>query len=60
MNAINNNDSTKAVEIVTSNSKYVFCLGAEAPFDHPKIFLEIDDKTNNVDCPYCSKRFILE
>jgi uncharacterized Zn-finger protein len=44
-------------EKVSSNS--VSCKGKEAPYDHPKVYLEIDSEIGSIDCPYCSKRFTL-
>ncbi|WP_375327486.1 zinc-finger domain-containing protein [Candidatus Tisiphia endosymbiont of Nemotelus uliginosus] len=35
------------------------CLGNESPFDHPKIYLEIDPNNHSIVCPYCSKIFVL-
>lgn len=42
------------------NSSSVSCMGKEAPFDHPKVYLEIDKSLGVVVCPYCSKKFTLE
>lgn len=47
------------MEIEKTKSKTVMCQGKEAPFDHPKIYLEIDSKLAKIDCPYCGKRFEL-
>ena len=32
------------------------CIGANAPYDHPRIFLEMGDEDDIV-CPYCSTRY---
>lgn len=48
--------STK--ETIHTNKKSVSCMGKESPFDHPQIYLEIDDKNGYVECPYCSKKFV--
>ena len=48
-----------SVEIEKTHSKSVSCKGEEAPYDHPHIYLEIDIKIGHIDCPYCSKKFIL-
>lgn len=32
------------------------CMGANPPFDHPHIFLDLGDDTEKV-CPYCSTLF---
>lgn len=50
--------STK--ETIYTTKIDVNCSGKEAPFDHPKIYLEIDGEIGFIDCPYCSKKFILK
>lgn len=47
------------MEIVDSFFTSVSCMGKESPYDHPKIYLEIDPKEQFVICPYCSKKFQL-
>jgi uncharacterized Zn-finger protein len=48
------------IEIENTRSNSVACNGKEEPFDHPKIYLEIDTDIGKIDCPYCSKVFILD
>ena len=50
--------STK--EIIYTINKNVSCSGKESPFDHPLVYLEIDEEQGYVECPYCSKKFILK
>lgn len=47
-------------ETVHTNEKHVSCNGLEAPYDHPMIYLEISSTEGRVECPYCSKVFVLE
>ncbi|MCC8467603.1 MAG: zinc-finger domain-containing protein [Rickettsia endosymbiont of Eriopis connexa] len=49
----------KSMEIVNSVDASVSCQGKEPPYDHPKIYLEIDKEKKEVICPYCSKKFKL-
>jgi uncharacterized Zn-finger protein len=49
----------KAVEIINTKSTSVVCNGKEAPYDHPKVYLEIDLEVGSVVCPYCSNKFTL-
>lgn len=43
---------------ITQNiNRSVSCFGKEIPFDHPKVYLEIDPDKGFVVCPYCSKKF---
>lgn len=52
--------STKDIELQTTSGLSVSCFGKTSPYDHPKVFLEIDKAIGYVCCPYCSKKFILE
>ncbi|HJD62471.1 MAG TPA: zinc-finger domain-containing protein [Rickettsia endosymbiont of Degeeriella rufa] len=49
----------KSMEIVNSVDASVSCCGKEPPYDHPKVYLEIDKAKKEVSCPYCSKKFRL-
>ena len=49
----------KYLETVKATSTSVSCAGKEPPFDHPKIYLEIDKDIGTIMCPYCSKEFVL-
>lgn len=49
----------KNVEIINTISTSVSCFGKEAPFDHPKVYLEIDPAQGSITCPYCGKNFVL-
>src|SRR5262245_5268121 len=46
-----------AVETVYVDSRNVACDGGAGPLGHPRVYLAID-KTDQVVCPYCSKRFV--
>lgn len=50
--------STK--ETIHSNKEQVSCSGKEYPFDHPVVYLEIDKEKGQIECPYCSKHFVLK
>jgi uncharacterized Zn-finger protein len=62
------NAKTKGVNIMVNNSKekiytedkHVSCNGLEVPYDHPTIYLEIDQSAGQVECPYCSRVFVLK
>jgi uncharacterized Zn-finger protein len=49
----------QSVEIEKTKVTSVSCKGKETPYDHPKIYLEIDPKLKQIDCPYCGKQFEL-
>ena len=50
---ISNNDG--AQEIFVSVKEFE-CIGAEPPYDHPHIYLDMGSEDEIV-CPYCSTRF---
>lgn len=37
--------------------KEFMCIGAEPPYDHPHVFLDMGDDSDKV-CPYCSTLFV--
>jgi len=47
-------------DVIESFTASVSCFGKEIPFDHPKVYLEIDPQEGFIICPYCSKKFELE
>jgi uncharacterized Zn-finger protein len=49
----------KFIEIEKTNSTSVSCKGKEAPYDHPKVYLEINKEIGKIECPYCAKTFEL-
>jgi uncharacterized Zn-finger protein len=49
----------QTVEIINTHSSSVSCNGKVAPYDHPKVYLEIDKAKGNILCPYCYKKFVL-
>ena len=50
----------KNFEKVFTKVASVFCTGKEYPYDHPKIYLQIDPSKGQVVCPYCGKIFIFQ
>ena len=46
------------IEIEKTNSTSVSCKGKESPYDHPKVYLEINPELGRVACPYCGKTFV--
>ena len=47
-------------DVVTQevDSREIACDGGNGPLGHPRVFLHMDS-TNQVDCPYCGRRFVL-
>ena len=45
--------NTSGVRAIDIGVKEFMCVGAEPPFDHPHVFLDMGDADEKV-CPYCS------
>ncbi len=45
-------------ETIYVTERRVACDGGGGPLGHPRVFLQID-ATDVVECPYCSRRFVL-
>jgi uncharacterized Zn-finger protein len=41
------------VPVIEIGSKEFMCVGANPPFDHPHVFLDLGND-NEIICPYCS------
>src|SRR5689334_22946026 len=48
--------NTPGVAVIEIGAKEFMCVGAEPPFDHPHVFLDMGDATEII-CPYCSTLF---
>lgn len=46
-------------EIFTVDTTIVGCDGGGGPLGHPLVYLNME-KNRQVDCPYCSRRFVLK
>ncbi len=44
------------VELIEIGVKEFKCMGANAPFDHPHIYIDLGDSDDGV-CPYCSTSY---
>ncbi len=49
----------KSVKIENADSRHVSCDGGSRALGHPKVYLEIKKDKNNIDCPYCGKKFVM-
>ena len=48
-----NDAGHKAIEI---GAREFMCVGANPPFDHPHVFLDMGDENEKI-CPYCSTHY---
>ena len=47
------------MEIIKVDTEVVACDGGGGPLGHPLVYLNIG-AAGQIDCPYCSRRFVLE
>lgn len=45
------------IEVTYVDSRTAVCDGGVGVLGHPRVFLAIDD-SGEVECPYCSRRFV--
>ncbi len=50
----------KPFEVIQVHETTVACDGGAEPLGHPRVFLHIDRYTGQIQCPYCSRLYILE
>lgn len=60
INASNMLKKIPKFEQVLVGSKEVMCDGGGGALGHPKVYLQIDQDSGMVVCPYCSKTYILD
>lgn len=48
--------NTAGLATITIGVKEFMCVGANPPFDHPHVFLDMGDADEKI-CPYCSTLF---
>jgi uncharacterized Zn-finger protein len=46
-------------EIITVDTTIVGCDGGGGALGHPLVYLNME-KNGRIDCPYCSRRFVLK
>ena len=52
------NAETATEDTIEVTTKRVACDGGGGALGHPKIYLEMGERTE-VTCPYCSRRYVL-
>ena len=51
--------NTEGLARIEIGAKEFQCVGAEPPFDHPHVFLDMG-ADNEVVCPYCSTLYVYD
>ncbi|MFL2769723.1 MAG: zinc-finger domain-containing protein [Rhodospirillaceae bacterium] len=52
--------ATDPVEIIGTDRAAVDCDGGGGALGHPHVYLSIKPEEGQIDCPYCSRRFVLQ
>lgn len=47
-------------EIINVTQHAVACNGGEGASGHPRVFLHIDRYSGKIQCPYCSRLYVLK
>ncbi len=47
-------------EIIKADSVQVKCDGGGGALGHPRVFLQIKPEVGKIECPYCSRRYVLD
>jgi uncharacterized Zn-finger protein len=49
-----------AVEIIKTDTTQVHCDGGGGALGHPRVYLHIEPQVGEIECPYCSRRYVLD
>lgn len=49
--------NTEGVSKIEISAKEFKCIGAQPPFDHPHVYLDMGSD-NEIVCPYCSTHYV--
>jgi len=47
-------------EIIETQDVEVSCDGGLWPLGHPRVYLHVDHGTGQIQCPYCSRLYVLK
>jgi uncharacterized Zn-finger protein len=50
---------TEPLETIETDRETVACDGGDGPLGHPRVYLVVDPQ-DGVECPYCSRRYVLK
>jgi uncharacterized Zn-finger protein len=50
----------KPFEILEVQQMQVACDGGEGTLGHPRVYLHLDKATHKIQCPYCSRLYVLK
>jgi uncharacterized Zn-finger protein len=50
----------ETAEIIHTESAQVSCDGGGGALGHPRVYLQIKLEVGEIECPYCSRRYVLK
>lgn len=50
----------ESAEIIHTESAQVNCDGGGGALGHPRVYLQIKPEVGEIECPYCSQRYVLK
>ena len=50
----------EAFETILVDSIHVSCDGGGGALGHPRIYLHIEPEVGEIECPYCSRKYVLK
>jgi uncharacterized Zn-finger protein len=50
----------KPFETIEVEKMEVACDGGVGPLGHPRVFLHIDKTSHHIQCPYCSRLYVMK
>ena len=51
---------TEPTEIINVDTDRVACDGGGGALGHPRIYMTVPEREGHIDCPYCSRRYVLK
>lgn len=46
-------------DIIEVEHADIACEGESGALGHPRVYLHVDDRTGQIQCPYCSRLYLL-
>jgi uncharacterized Zn-finger protein len=50
----------KPFEVIEVHTAEVACDGDGGPLGHPRVYLHIDRHSQDIQCPYCSRLYVMK
>ena len=47
-------------EVIETTKKEISCDGGKGSLGHPKVYLTFPVDSNEIVCPYCSRKYVLK